>query len=186
MKVISGIYKGRKLLGFDIDGTRPTMDRVKESLFAMIQEHLEGSVCLDLYAGSGALGIEALSNGAKKCYFIDQNKIAIQTINKNIASLHAQNQATILLTKDWTFLNSKIPEPFDLIFLDPPYQSDNLKAVLRILDQDLNKIIKPEGLIVCEITRCDLLEEYETLSVYKKRQYGDKHVVIYQKKRNER
>ena len=83
MRVISGKYKGRILEGFDIKGTRPTMDRVKESMFASIQLYLKDSICLDLFAGSGSLGIEALSNGAKKCYFVDNNKIAIEKIKKN-------------------------------------------------------------------------------------------------------
>ena len=82
VRIISGKYRGKKLQGFDIDGTRPTMDRVKESLFAMIQTELEDSKCLDLFAGSGALGLEALSMGAKSCDFIDHNQIAIKTIKK--------------------------------------------------------------------------------------------------------
>ena len=78
MKVISGIYKGRNILGFDLDGTRPTMDRVKESLFGMIQNNIPNSICLDLFAGSGNLGIEALSEGANFCYFCDSNHKAYQ------------------------------------------------------------------------------------------------------------
>ena len=69
MRVISGKYKGKNIMGFNIMGTRPTMDRVKESMFGMIQNNIKNSVCLDLFAGSGSLGIEALSNGAKMCYF---------------------------------------------------------------------------------------------------------------------
>ena len=83
MRVISGKYKGRLLDGFNINGTRPTMDRVKESMFAMIQNYIKDKVVLDLFAGSGSLGIEALSNGAKICYFVDNNKIAIDIIKKN-------------------------------------------------------------------------------------------------------
>ena len=83
MRVISGKYKGKNLIGFDIDGTRPTMDRVKESLFAMIQGYIKNSVALDLFAGSGSLGIEALSNGASGCYFVDNNKELIDIIKQN-------------------------------------------------------------------------------------------------------
>ena len=79
MKVISGKYKGRKLDGFDIDGTRPTMDRVKESLFAIIQNYISESIVLDLFAGSGNLGIEALSEGAKYAYLVDKNIKCIKT-----------------------------------------------------------------------------------------------------------
>ena len=77
MKVISGIYKGRNIEGFYVDGTRPTMDRVKESLFSTIQNYIKDSVVLDLFAGSGNLGIEALSEGAKEAYLVDYNKKAI-------------------------------------------------------------------------------------------------------------
>ena len=87
MRVISGKYKGRVLQGFNIDGTRPTMDRVKESLFGIIQNKVNESICLDLFAGSGALGIEALSNGASFCYFVDKNKIAINTLKNNLNNI---------------------------------------------------------------------------------------------------
>ena len=83
MRIISGKYKGKKLRGFNIEGTRPTMDRIKESLFGMIQTHIPNSVVLDLFAGSGALGLEAISNGAKKCYLIDKNIEAIKIIKEN-------------------------------------------------------------------------------------------------------
>ena len=84
MRIISGKLKGLIIEGFTIDGTRPTMDRVKESLFAMLGQAIEESICLDLFAGSGNLGIEALSNGASEVYFVDYNKIATQTIHKNL------------------------------------------------------------------------------------------------------
>lgn len=87
MRVISGKYKGRNIKGFDIIGTRPTMDRVKESLFATINNKLKNSVILDLFAGSGNLGIEALSNGSVEAYFVDNNKVAIKVIKDNIRDL---------------------------------------------------------------------------------------------------
>ena len=87
MRVISGKYKGRKLKGFDILGTRPTMDRVKESLFGIIQNYITDKTCLDLFAGTGALGIEALSMGAKECYFVDNNSEAIHILKENTYNL---------------------------------------------------------------------------------------------------
>ena len=91
MKIISGTLKGRKINGYDIEGTRPTMDRVKESLFGMIQEYVKESLCLDLFAGSGNLGLEAISNGAKMCYFNDKNIKCIKTIQKNIVDFKRRN-----------------------------------------------------------------------------------------------
>ena len=96
MKIISGKYKGRKLLGFDIPGTRPTMDRVKESLFAMIQAKIPGSIVLELFAGSGNLGIEALSEGAKTCYFVDKSKKAYQVILNNLKELNISSSVYFL------------------------------------------------------------------------------------------
>ena len=81
MRIISGKYRGKKLKGFDIDGTRPTMDRIKESLFSMIRGYIPNSTVLDLFAGSGALGLEAISNGAKKCFLVDNNSVSIKPLN---------------------------------------------------------------------------------------------------------
>ena len=87
MKVISGIYKGRNLLGYNLDGTRPTMDRVKESLFASIQDNIQESIVLDLFSGSGSLAIEALSEGASFAYAVDKSHQAIKIINENIKTI---------------------------------------------------------------------------------------------------
>ena len=96
MKVISGILKGRNIKGYDIVGTRPTMDRVKESLFAMIQEDIRDSVVLDLFAGSGSLGIEAISNGAEYSYFVDNNIEVIKVLNENINNFNIKNNTKVL------------------------------------------------------------------------------------------
>ena len=119
MRVISGKYKGKNLQGFDIDGTRPTMDRVKESLMAMIQGYIPDSVCLDLFGGSGSLGIEAISNGAKSCVFCDNNQIAINTMKENTKMIKEDIQ--IIKTDYQTYLNNTNTR-FDIIFLDPPYK----------------------------------------------------------------
>ena len=87
MHIISGKYRGKKLKGFEVDGTRPTMDRVKESLFGMIQSYVGDSRVLDLFAGSGALGLEAISNGAREAYLVDNNIEAIKVIRDNIKNM---------------------------------------------------------------------------------------------------
>ena len=87
MRVISGYLKGRNILGYNIPGTRPTMDRVKESMFASIQDYIDNSTVLDLFCGTGSLGIEALSMGASRCYFVDNNKDILRYLNKNINNL---------------------------------------------------------------------------------------------------
>ena len=96
MKVISGFLRGREIKGYTIDGTRPTMDRVKESMFAIIQDYIKDSVCLDLFAGTGNLGIEAISNGAKKVYFNDKNPVAVKIIKNNLEKFGVMDKADVI------------------------------------------------------------------------------------------
>ena len=170
MRVISGIYKGKKLL-YEIEGTRPTMDRVKESLFALINSYIKDSIVLDLFAGSGSLGIEALSNGAKECYFIDKNIKAINVINKNLVNI---SNAKVINDDAFNFLNN-IKLQFDIIFLDPPYHDGLIEKVInKIVD---NNLLNKDGIIVCEVDtdfKCDL-------ELIKEKKYGDKIVRIYTK-----
>ena len=179
MRVISGLYKGRIIDGFDIDGTRPTMDRVKESIFSTIQNYIDESITLDLFSGSGNLGIEALSNGAKECYFVDNNKKAIEVINNNIKKLNINN--AIIIKDDYnnalnTFKNKKIK--FDLIFLDPPYKFNYINNIVEYIIN--NDLLNKKGLIICEFEN-DINKEYKELEIYKEKKYGYKKVIIFKK-----
>ena len=120
MKIISGKYKGRNLDGHNLDGTRPTMERVKESLFAIIQNHLDNAIVLDLFSGSGNLGIEALSEGASYAYLVDFNKKAAITIKNNLNNIGI-NEAEVINLDYKKALNYLKDKKMDLIFLDPPY-----------------------------------------------------------------
>lgn len=183
MKVISGKYKGRVLKGFDINGTRPTMDRVKESVFAMIQDYVKGATVLDLYSGSGNLAIEAISNGSKKAYLVDNNIIAINTIKENIKMLNIDN-TIIIKDEAKNALNKFINEnkKFDIIFLDPPYQTDELDKSLTIINDNIN-LLSNNAIIVCETSVNINYNKYQNLIVYKTRKYGDKIVNILKTKR---
>lgn len=175
MRVISGKYKGKNLIGFDIDGTRPTMDRIKESLFGMIQNNIRDSVVLDLFAGSGSLGIEAISNGASECYFIDNNIELINIIKKNTKDM---NEKIHIIKSDYRnalelLKNSNIK--FDVIFLDPPYK-------MNLINDCLDKIIKngllnKDGIIVCEYEKESI--NNEILTIIKDKKYGSKNIRIY-------
>ena len=175
MRIISGKYKGKNIIGYDIDGTRPTQDRVKESLFAMIQEDLIDSKVLDLFAGSGNLGIEALSNGADTCYFVDKNKKCCDAINKNLIGI----ENGIVLNEDYNdalsyFKNNNIK--FNLIFLDPPYNLDCLDDILnKIIEYNL---LEESGLVICEY-EYDNFKEYSNLKIIKDKKYGYKNIRIY-------
>ena len=181
MKVISGTLKGRNILGYNIDGTRPTMDRVKESVFGTIQSYISNSIVLDLFAGSGNLGIEAISNGASKCYFVDNNIEAIKVIKKNIDIFNIKDKSTIL-HNDYNkaldyFYNSNIK--FDIIFVDPPYKYEIIEKVIdKVIEYNL---LNEDGIIVLEFEKDKLKENYENLSLIKNKKYGEKYIYIYQK-----
>lgn len=161
-----------------IDGTRPTMDRVKESVFAMIQEFVRDSIFLDLYSGTGNIGIEAISNGSKKAYLVDNNMVAIKTIKENINMLKIDNIDVIkedAVNQLNNFINIGIK--FDIIFLDPPYHTNELDKSLTIINNNLCLLGK-RAIIVCETEIKIDYQKYDNLTIYKTRKYGSKEVTI--------
>ena len=177
MKIISGEFKGRVIKGYDIDGTRPTMDRVKESLFGTIQNNVPDSICLDLFAGTGNLGFEALSNRAKYCYFNDINIKFIKIINKVINDLNLSEKAKVLNMSYKSALKyfKENNISFDLIFLDPPYKMDILNDIVNYIHD--NSLINKEGLIVCEVD--SLYLNIDCFEKIKEKKYGSKYIIIY-------
>lgn len=178
MKIISGKYKGRNLDGHNLDGTRPTMERVKESLFAIIQNHLDNAIVLDLFSGSGNLGIEALSEGASYAYLVDFNKKAADTIKKNLNTIGIKEAEVINLDykKALNYLKDK---KMDLIFLDPPYKTDFIEQSIKLIDE--YNMLNDDGLIICENDSLDKIIYPDNYEVVKDRKYGDKWVVILKK-----
>lgn len=177
MKIISGKYKGRKLEGFDILGTRPTMERVKESLFAMIQNQIAESIVLDLFSGSGNLGIEALSQGAAQAHFVDENKKAYQTISKNLAMIGLENNTVLNLDYQAALkFYDKKNIKFDLIFLDPPYQTEYIKTSLKLIDD--YQLLKENGKVIAESSDINKIVFPKTFEIVKQKKYGDKWVAI--------
>lgn len=178
MRIISGKYKGRNIQGFDIQGTRPTMARVKESLFATIGAKVKNSQCLDLFAGSGALGFEALSVGASFCAFVDQNPKVISVLKKNKENLKIEEE-TMMLGMDYEkalrFLSEQ-GKTFDIIFLDPPYDKNLIQPSLDVIKK-LN-LLNEGGLIICEYEKEIFACELE---IMKEKRYGDKRIRIYKK-----
>jgi len=181
VKVISGNLKGRNIKGFDIDGTRPTMDRVKESVFGMIQNYVYDSIVLDLFSGSGNYGIEAISNGAKKVYFNDNNKKCIKIIEENLINFNVLNKS-FLTNFDYQKALNYYKEnniSFDLIFLDPPYKFDVIEDIIVFIEK--NNLLNSNGLIICELTDFVLKDKYNSVSLIKERKYGEKKIMIYRK-----
>ena len=181
MRVISGYLKGRVIKGHDIVGTRPTMSRVKESVFASIQDYVKDSIVLDLFAGSGALGIEAISNYSKYCYFVDNNKICIKTIKDNINSLNIEDKSKVLLNDYKKALNMFKEDniKFDLIFIDPPYDYKNINNVIDIITNDY--LLNKNGLLILEFKYDNIVVDENIYTLHKFKRYGDKFIYIYKK-----
>ena len=121
MRVIAGEYKGRKLISPKGTEARPTADRVKEAIFSMIQEELPDAVCIDLFAGTGALGIEALSRGAKCVYFCDKETDSIEIVIQNLDSCRVDGGRAVIVKADWQNACKNIKEKCNLVFIDAPY-----------------------------------------------------------------
>lgn len=150
MRVIAGSAKGHKLdspVGWD---TRPTTDRIKESLFNMLSPRLYDCRFLDLFSGTGAIGIEALSRGARQAVFAEQNKDCASILMKNLIHTKLQDKGLLFTMDVASTLNllAKQKEPFDIIFLDPPYHSSLAEATLHQLSN--SHLLQPNGLLVLE------------------------------------
>lgn len=173
MRVISGSAKGTNLYSLEGNTTRPTLDRIKETLFNIIQTHTYKAEVLDLFSGSGALAIEALSRGASYATLCDKCVNAIHIINKNVEKTHFQDKCTIINKSYEKALEMLKEKKFDIIFIDPPYvQNIAVKAVERIVELNL---LSENGIIIIE-TDDEKREEEQLKSVninqYDVRSYG--------------
>jgi 16S rRNA (guanine966-N2)-methyltransferase len=186
MRVIAGLHKGRKLKAVSGKTTRPTTDKVKEAVFQVIGPFFTGGNVLDLFAGSGALGIEALSRGMDFSVFIDQQSKAIHTIYNNLKSLGITDQAEVYRNDAFRALLalSKRELQFDLILLDPPYKRQDFEKLLYEIKK--LEMLKKNGFILCEHDISEKLpESIDNCSILKQSNYGDAiGVTIYQETRN--
>ncbi|MGI6265121.1 MAG: 16S rRNA (guanine(966)-N(2))-methyltransferase RsmD [Acutalibacteraceae bacterium] len=151
MRIITGTARGRRLETLAGEDTRPTAQRVKEGLFSAIQFELEGRRVLDLFAGSGQLGLEALSRGAESCVFVDKNAAAAEVARRNLRHTGMDDRGQVLSRDAMTYLQGC--GTFDLVFLDPPYASGLLIPALEAVAVH----VSPGGLIVCETDAPDAL-----------------------------
>ena len=175
MRVITGSARGRKLITLDSDDIRPTSDKVKEAVFSSIQFEIEGRCVLDMFAGSGALGIEALSRGAKKTVFCDISKAAVGVINKNLETTGLKNSATVINGDGISYVNVT-KEKFDIVFADPPYGKGLCVKALDVISKCMNQ----GGVIVCETAANEELPENAgEFTVSKSVCYGKVKVTYY-------
>lgn len=173
MRVISGTARGTNLYTLDGNDTRPTLDRVKEPLFSIIQSWIPDAKVLDLFAGSGALGIEALSRGAASAIFCEKSYKASEILKRNIEKTHLEEKSGVI-TKDYMKALEQIKtQKFDIIFLDPPYKLDFVgKAVSKIVELEL---LNEDGIIIVETDEEKRdLEQLKTINIniYDLRTYG--------------
>ena len=175
MRVISGSAKGRKLISPEGQRVRPTLDRVKESIFNMLSVGIYDSCVLDLFAGSGALGIEALSRGAKKAVFVDVSSDSLKIIRQNIELTHFEDKSDCFLRDFITYLN-ETTEKFDYIFLDPPYAADFLTPALSLIHK--NKILNKDGIVVCELDSSDSYSAADGFDIYRDKKYGKARILL--------
>jgi 16S rRNA (guanine966-N2)-methyltransferase len=150
MRVVSGVLKGRGLKAVPGNSTRPTTDKVKEAIFNMIGPYFNGGIGLDLFAGSGGLGIEGLSRGLEKVIFVDLDRKAIQTIKENLRDCQLEDHAEVYRNEASRALKavSKRDISFNYIFLDPPYKKQQLIKLMEMMDTA--NLLRDNGVIVCE------------------------------------
>ncbi len=179
MRIISGKAKGTKLYTLEGNNTRPTLDRVKESIFNIIQNEIEEAKVLDLFSGSGAIGLEFLSRGAKEAVLCDKSKDAIEIIKKNIEKTHMEDKTQLLNMDFETCLEKQKGKQFDIVYLDPPYMTNYIsKAVRKIIELG---IVKNESTIIIETDdEKRILEEINNIEVQivDKRKYGRATIIF--------
>lgn len=175
MRVITGSVRGKKLSVLEGNDVRPTTDKVKEAIFSIIQFELPGAKVLDLFAGSGQLGIEAISRGAEKAFFVDKSKASINIITENISETGFEDKSKIIFMDSLDYLRSS-KEKYDIVFLDPPYNHGILEQVLPLLESHMNN----GGRIICEHEqRLILPEKIGSICLKKKYKYGKIEVSQY-------
>ena len=182
MRIISGKARGTKLYTLEGDTTRPTLDRVKESVFNIIQNEIKESIFLDLFAGSGAIGLEAASRGAKKVILCDKNKNAMSIIKRNIEKTHLEENTKTYLEDYETVLKTKIKEKLDIIYIDPPYDSifaiNSLKIILE------KELVTKDSIIIIETDRKKEIEEELkaiNIKIVDERKYGKAEIIFIRK-----
>ncbi len=179
MRVIAGKYKSRILKEFDNSGTRPTLDRVKEAIFSKLQFSLENAKVLDLFSGTGALGIEAVSRGAERVVFVDSNKTAYELIKTNLKTL--KEEQTVLFCDSFLALDKLKKEnvKFDVVLLDPPFRKGlGERAIKQILKDDL---LSDSGIVMFEFGADEPELEFDGLTKESVKKYGTVKVAYYVK-----
>lgn len=176
MRVISGKSRGKKLVALEGDNTRPTLDRVKEAMFNIIQFNIKDATVLDLFAGTGALGIEALSRGAKEAFFCDKVPEAIKVIKQNVTNTNNLDKS-VIINKDYNEVLRKLAvqsKKVDIVFLDPPYKTNlAIESLQKII---MSNLLTEDGIVIIEtndINKEKDILKIEDVEIFDKRKYGN-------------
>jgi len=177
IRIISGEFRHRQLSIPDSENCRPTMDKVREAVFSSLAEKVINSTFLDLFAGSGAIGLEALSRGAKKVFFNEKDSKVMKYLSKNVLLLDPSQSKTIIIKKDYIDCINHLAQKnnvFDIVYLDPPYDlKENVNIIVKLKEL---KLIKPGSIVVAE--QVDVPNEIESFSL-KIHKYGRKYIGTY-------
>ena len=177
MRVITGEARGRKLVTLEGEDVRPTTDRVKEGMFNIIQFDLEGANVIDLFAGSGQLGIEALSRGAKHCTFIDSANRSVEVVKQNLKTVGFEKRASVFCGDAKMYIGLS-KDNFDIALLDPPYNKNIIDAVLPSVSEKMTDY----GVIICESALDEKLPETAgEFSIHREYRYGKIKLTAYRK-----
>ena len=177
IRIIGGRHKSYRIVFKASSALRPTSDRAKETLFSWLQFELENKSCLDLFAGTGSLGLEALSRGAQHVTFVEREKSLYKNIIKNISDLGYENKIQAVCSDSFKWLK-KNKQKFDLVFLDPPFDLIDYKMLIRAIFQ--NNVLNEDGKIFLESSRHTSIELSKTQNILKDKTIGDVRLIIFQ------
>ena len=181
MRVIAGTAKGRKLKTVPGDTTRPITDRTKEALFGILGDWIIEARVLDLFGGTGAVGIEALSRGAAHVTFVDKSHLATRTIGENLRMANFTDRALVKRLDAFKYLAQSPPQPFDLVYIAPPQYQQMWAKAIQILDQQLNEWLLPDGAVIAQIHPIEYQNlELQKLVLYDERKYGSTLLCFYE------
>jgi 16S rRNA (guanine966-N2)-methyltransferase len=184
MRIAGGEWRGRNLKVPKGDAVRPTQDRVREALFSMLQNEVRGAKFLDVFAGSGAVGLEALSRGAVSATFVEEARASLASIKSNIETLKAETMTDVVRADAYSWLKTAAAgRAFDIAFADPPYdlgQEHGYSAMLEILA--VRDVVKPGGLFIAEMKRDQAPDTSEHWDLCRDRIYGQTRIAVYRRR----
>lgn len=182
MRIIAGKARGRKLIPPATMETRPTLDRVKEAMFSIIQGYVPDAVVIDVFAGTGSLGLEAASRWAKEVYLIDKSSVTFPLLKQNVENLKFTDFCTALNKDSYEVLRDfgRKNKVFDLIFIDPPYCKEMIPEAMKIIKE--NNLLSENGVIVTKIDSIEeIYEGNENIKLTQSRRYGNTTVCLYKR-----